>query len=62
MSSRKPTVDDLDDVDDEDGVTEEEIVQETDLTLIVKTVEEILNEGVPPDEPPSEIEPYEEEE
>ena len=42
MSSRKPTVDDLDDVDDEDGVVEEEISEETDLTLIVETTDEVL--------------------
>jgi hypothetical protein len=33
MSPRKPTIDDLDDTDDEDGVLEEEIAEETDLTL-----------------------------
>ena len=42
MSSRKPTVDDLDDVDDEDGVVEEEISEETDLTLIVENTDEVL--------------------
>ncbi|MEA2724005.1 MAG: hypothetical protein QOH59_1776 [Gemmatimonadales bacterium] len=42
MSSRKPTVDDLDDVDDEDGVVEEEISEENDLTLIVETENEVL--------------------
>jgi hypothetical protein len=42
MSTRKPTIDDLDDVDDEDGVLEEEVVQETDLTLIVETADEVL--------------------
>ena len=40
--SRKPTVDDLDDVDDEDGVVEDEISEETDLTLVVETVDEVL--------------------
>jgi hypothetical protein len=35
MSPRKPTVDDLDDVDDEDGTLEEELQQETDLSLTV---------------------------
>ena len=40
--SRKPTVDDLDDVDDEDGAVEDEISQETDLTLIVETTDEVL--------------------
>ena len=33
MSPRKPTIDDQDDIDDEDGVLEEEIAEETDLTL-----------------------------
>jgi hypothetical protein len=42
MSSRKPTVDGLDDLDDEDGVVEEEISQENDLTLIVGTAEEVI--------------------
>jgi hypothetical protein len=41
MSSRRQTVDGLDDVDDEDGVVEEEIAQENDLTLIVETAEEV---------------------
>jgi hypothetical protein len=46
MSSRKPTVDGLDDVDDEDGVVEEEISEETDLTLEVQSADEaILGEG-----------------
>ena len=40
--SRKPTVDDLDDVDDEDGAVEDEISEETDLTLIVETTDEVL--------------------
>jgi len=42
MSSRRQTVDDLDDVDDEDGVVEEEISEENDLTLIVETAEEVI--------------------
>lgn len=42
MSSRKPTVDGLDDVDDEDGVAEEEISEETDMTLIVETQDELI--------------------
>jgi hypothetical protein len=42
MSSRKPTVDGLDDVDDEDGVVEDEISEETDLTLIVETADEVM--------------------
>jgi hypothetical protein len=40
--SRKPTVDDLDDVDDEDGAVEDEISEETDLTLVVETTDEVL--------------------
>lgn len=42
MSSRKPTVDGLDDTDDEDGVVEEEISEENDLTLMVETAEEVI--------------------
>jgi hypothetical protein len=42
MSSRKPTVDGLDDIDDEDGVVEEEISEENDLTLRVETAEEVI--------------------
>lgn len=41
MSSRKQTVDGVDDIDDEDGTLEEEISQETDLTLVVETAEEV---------------------
>ena len=42
MSSRKPTVDGLDDVDDEDGVVEEEILEESDLTLQVKSADDAI--------------------
>ena len=42
MSSRKQTVDGLDDIDDEDGVVEEEACEENDLTLIVETAEEVI--------------------
>lgn len=42
MSSRKPTVDGLDDIDDEDGVVEEEISEENDLTLRVESADEVL--------------------
>ena len=42
MSSRKQTVDGLDDVDDEDGILEEEISEENDLTLMVETAEEVI--------------------
>lgn len=47
MSSRKRTVDDLDDVDDEDGVLEEEITEEYDLTLVVETADEVINGADP---------------
>jgi hypothetical protein len=33
MTPRKPTIDDLDDIDNEDGALEEELAEETDLTL-----------------------------
>lgn len=66
--SRKPTVDDLDDVDDEDGAVEDEISQETDLTLIVETTDEVLMGSDPrlegplnPDELEDEDLPVEEE-
>ena len=52
MSSRKPTVDDLDDVDDEDGVLEEEITEEYDLTLVVETADEVINGADPTLEAP----------
>ena len=42
MSSRKQTVDDLDDVDDEDGLVEEEVSEENDLTLTIETAEEVI--------------------
>ena len=42
MSSRKPTVDDLDDGDDEDGAVEEEMSEETDMTLTVETQDELI--------------------
>jgi hypothetical protein len=42
MSSRKQTIDGLDDVDDEDGALEEENSQETDLTLVVESAEEAI--------------------
>ena len=41
MSSRKQTVDGLDDIDDEDGVAEDELSEESDLTLIVQTADEV---------------------
>ncbi len=42
MSSRRQTVDGLDDVDDEDGAVEDEMAQETDLTLVVESAEEAI--------------------
>lgn len=42
MSSRKQTVDGLDDIDDEDGVAEDELSEESDLTLIVETADEAI--------------------
>jgi hypothetical protein len=42
MSSRKPTVDGFDDIDDEDGAVEEEISEETDLTLEVKSADDAI--------------------
>jgi hypothetical protein len=57
MSSRKQTIDGLDDVDDEDGAVEEEISQETDLTLSVETADQaIMGRDEPEDEGPSEEE------
>jgi hypothetical protein len=47
MSSRKPTVDGLDDIDDEDGAVEEEMTQETDLTLEVESAEDAILGGDP---------------
>jgi hypothetical protein len=47
MSTRKRTIDDLDDTDDEDGVLEEEISQDSDLTLIVETAEEAITGSDP---------------
>ena len=47
MSSRRQTVDGLDDIDDEDGVVEEEISEENDLTLIVETADEVISGSDP---------------
>ena len=62
MSSRKPTVDDLDDIDDEDGVVEEEISEENDLTLIVETAEEVIMGSDPRLEAPITTDELEDEE
>jgi hypothetical protein len=42
MSDRRQTIDGLDDIDDEDGAVEEEVSQETDLTLSVETADEVI--------------------
>jgi hypothetical protein len=42
MSSRKPTVDGLDDIDDEDGVVEDESSEESDLTLQVVSADDAI--------------------
>jgi hypothetical protein len=42
MSSRKPTVDGLDDIDDEDGVVEDESSEESDLTLQVESADDAI--------------------
>jgi hypothetical protein len=62
MSSRKPTVDDLDDVDDEDGVVEEESSEETDLTLRVETADEVIMGSDPRLEGPIDPDDLDEEE
>jgi hypothetical protein len=41
MSPRKPTVDGLDDVDDEDGLVEDEVREETDLSLDQHDAEDV---------------------
>jgi hypothetical protein len=61
MSIRKPTIDDLDDIDDEDGTLEEEVAQETDLTLIVETADEIAEGSNPKLEGPLNPDELEEE-
>ena len=62
MSTRKRTIDDLDDTDDEDGVLEEEIFQESDLTLIVETAEEVIKGSDPKLEGPLNPDELDEEE
>lgn len=59
---RKRTIDDLDDTDDEDGVLEEEISQESDLTLIVETAEEVIQGSDPKLEGPLKPDELDEEE
>jgi hypothetical protein len=53
MSSRKPTVDGLDDIDDEDGVVEEESSEETDLTLKVQSADDAILGADPSFESPN---------
>ena len=62
MSTRKRTIDDLDDLDDEDGVLEEEVSQENDLTLIVETAEEVIKGSDPKLEGPLNPDELDEEE
>lgn len=47
MSPRKRTIDDLDDVDDEDGMVEEELDEESDLSLEIRDTldDDELDEG-----------------
>jgi hypothetical protein len=59
MTPRKPTIDDLDDIDDEDGALEEELAEETDLTLHDEG-EEAIGTGDAADETEREEEPEEE--
>lgn len=47
MSPRKPTIDDFDDVDDEDGVLEDEVEEETDLSLDLRRAEDVGLGGSP---------------
>jgi len=47
MATRKPTIDGLDDIDDEDGDVEEEMSQDTDMTLNVETADEVFMGGDP---------------
>jgi hypothetical protein len=63
MSPRKPTIDDLDDIDDEDGVLEEELTEETDLTLHDEGEDAVAlgGNGTPEDEATEEEEKPEEE-
>ena len=49
MSPRKPTIDDLDDTDDEDGVVEEELEEDSDLTLHEAEEEAVGLGHTPPD-------------
>jgi hypothetical protein len=49
VSPRKPTIDDVDDVDDEDGIVEEEVTEETDLTLHEQDEEHVGLNRRPPE-------------
>ena len=42
MSSRKQTIDGLDDIDDEDGIIEEENSQESDLTPVIEPADDAI--------------------
>jgi hypothetical protein len=54
MSSRKPTLDDFDDVDDEDGSLEEEVATNADLKLSVTDESEAGLGGLPQNLPEEE--------
>ena len=56
MSPRKPTIDDLDDIDDEDGALEEELEEETDLTLHDEDEDAIRTDDAPDQEGEEELE------
>ena len=58
MTPRKPTIDDLDDIDDEDGALEDELAEETDLTLHDEG-EDAIGTGDAADETEREEEPEE---
>jgi hypothetical protein len=45
MSSRKPTLDDLDDTDDQDGIQEDEKRQDSDLKLRRRKADEVALGG-----------------
>jgi hypothetical protein len=52
MSPRKPTIDGLDDTDDEDGQVEDEVAQDTDLTMHEEDADRVGLGHTPPDRDP----------
>ncbi|HEX3233144.1 MAG TPA: hypothetical protein VHR41_03030 [Gemmatimonadales bacterium] len=61
MSPRKPTIDDVDDIDDEDGALEEELEEETDLSLHDEDEDAIrTDDAADQEEEPEEEQPEEE--